>query len=161
MIHYKLFQSKSKLSGCKDKWFAKSYVEETYDTAKLSNHMASHHTPFSPGVIKGVLEDMISCIKELLLDGKNVKLDNLAIFTVGIKSKGADTAKDFDITKNVKNVRLRARATGELSTAKLKLDASLQSASEYKDPKKDSTGSTGTNTSTTGDGKDVKPESGN
>ena len=30
---------------------------------------------------------MVSCTKELILDGKNVKMDDLAIFSVGIVSK--------------------------------------------------------------------------
>lgn len=49
--------------------------------------MSNHNTPYSSGVIKGVLADMVSCTKELILDGKNVKLDDLAIFSVGIVSK--------------------------------------------------------------------------
>ncbi len=40
--------------------------------------MSNHNTPYSSGVIKGVLADMVSCTKELILDGKNVKLDELA-----------------------------------------------------------------------------------
>ena len=49
--------------------------------------MSKHNSPYSGGVIKGVLSDMVDCIKELLLDGKCVKIDDLAIFGVGIRSK--------------------------------------------------------------------------
>ena len=63
--------------------------------------MANHNTPYSEGLIKGVLTDMISCTKELILDGKNVKLDDLAIFSVGIVSrKGAASAADFTLADN-------------------------------------------------------------
>ncbi len=74
---------------------------------------------------------MISCIKELILDGKNVKLDDLAIFSVGLVSTGAATADAFNVSDNVKSLKLRARATGELSNTQINLDAQLKEASEY------------------------------
>ena len=72
--------------------------------------MSTHNTPYSPGVIHGVLKDMIACIKELLLDGKNVKLDDLAIFSVGIRSKGAASVAAFNVAEYVSGLKLRARA---------------------------------------------------
>lgn len=94
--------------------------------------MANHNTPYSAGVIKGVLADMVACIKELILDGKNVKLDDLAIFSVGIVSKkGAQSAAEFSLANNVKGLKLRARATGDLSNAKINLDGQMKEASAY------------------------------
>ena len=79
-----------------------------------------------------VLADMVSCTKELILDGKNVKLDDLAIFSVGIVSKkGAQSAADFSLANNVKGLKLRARATGELSNAQINLDGQLKESSLY------------------------------
>lgn len=73
---------------------------------------------------------MVSCTKELILDGKNVKLDDLAIFSVGIVSKkGAQSAADFSLANNVKGLKLRARATGELSNAQINLDGQLKESS--------------------------------
>ncbi len=106
------------------KWYPRPTTDETYDLDTLARHMASHNSPYSPGVIKGIMTDMVSCIKELLLDGKNVKIDDLAIFSVGIRTNGgADNEKEFSVGKHVAGIRLRARATGELSTGKLNLDA--------------------------------------
>ena len=67
--------------------------------------MANHNTPYSEGLIKGVLTDMISCTKELILDGKNVKIDDLAIFSVGLHTTGAPTADDFNANTNITGVR--------------------------------------------------------
>ena len=75
---------------------------------------------------------MILCTKELILDGKNVKLDDLAIFSVGIVSrKGAASAADFTLADNVKGLKLRARATGELSNAQINLEGQLKEAYKY------------------------------
>lgn len=132
MIRYKKYQVTGAKSPLKGLWYARPVIEETYDTEKLAKHMANHNTPYSAGVIKGVLSDMISCIKELILDGKNVKLDDLAIFSVGIVSKkGAQSAADFSLANNVKGLKLRARATGELSNSQINLEGQLKESSAY------------------------------
>lgn len=132
MIRYKKYQMTGENSPLKGLWYARPVIEETYDTERLAKHMANHNTPYSAGVVKGVLTDMISCIKELILDGKNVKLDDLAIFSVGIVSrKGAESAADFTLADNVKGLKLRARATGELSNAQINLEGQMKEAAVY------------------------------
>ena len=129
MVHYILQQIKITNHKCFGKWFAKNVVEETIDLDGLSEHMSNHNSPYSKGVIKGLLTDMITCIKELLLEGKNVKVDDLAIFSLGIKNKAmADKEEDFTLSKNVEGVKLKARATGELMSKSLNLDATLKKA---------------------------------
>jgi hypothetical protein len=56
-----------------------------------------------------------------MLEGKAVKLDGLAIFSAGIKTKkkGAPTSEDFSTTKHIDSVYMRARATGEFTRAEL------------------------------------------
>ena len=78
MILYILRQNKNEASAAYGKWFAYPVIEETIDLDGLAGHMANHNTPFSKGAIKGMLTDMVSCVKELLLEGKNVKIADLA-----------------------------------------------------------------------------------
>ena len=78
---------------------------------------------------------MVSCIKELLLEGKNVKITDLAIFSLGIKNaEGAMSPEEFTVSKNIKGVKLRARATGELMSKTLNLEASLKRATATTKP---------------------------
>jgi len=79
MLQYQLYQNKSAIAGAANKWYPRIVSSETIDLSGLSKHMSMHNTPFSKGVITGILTDMVSCIKELLLEGKNVKIDDLAI----------------------------------------------------------------------------------
>ena len=134
MIRYKIYQNQQKKGVNAGKWFARSVADETFDLAKLAEHMSKHNTPYSGGVIKGVLTDMVGCIKELLLDGKNVKIDDLTIFGVGIRSKAAETLDDFSLEKNITGMRLKARATDNLSTTNLKLDSQLRQQAKYQKP---------------------------
>ena len=130
MIRYVLKQNNNEDSRVYGKWFAYPVIEETLNLDGLADHMSNHNSPFSKGTIKGLLTDMVNCIKEELLDGKNVKIDGLAIFSIGIKNKkgGAASEEDFNVSKNISNVKLRARATGDLSVKALNLEATLKKA---------------------------------
>ena len=93
--------------------------KETYDLAKLAEHMHNHNSPYSAGVILGILKDMVSCIRELCLEGNQVKIADLAIFSVQVASKGAKSFLAYDIAKHVKDVHLNAYSTGEFRRAQL------------------------------------------
>ena len=129
MIRYILRKNTNSKSRAYNKWFAFPVIEQTVDLDALAEHMADHNTPFSKGAIKGILTDMVACIKELLLEGKNVKIADLAIFSIGIKnSAGSEDPDEFTVQQNVKGVKLRARGTGGLITKSLNLVASLKKA---------------------------------
>ena len=130
MILYVLKKNKNSKSAAFGKYFAYPVIEETVTLDGLAEHMSSHNTPYSKGAIKGMLTDMVSCIKELLLEGKNVKIADLAIFSLGIKNNGGAVSEEvFTVSKNIKGVKLRARATGELIAKSLNLEATLKKAS--------------------------------
>ena len=120
MLRISLYQNNNEKSQAYQKWYPRVVAEETIGLDELAEHMASHNTPFSKGAIKGILTDAVVCTKELLLLGKNVKFPDLAIFSLGLKVKGgADTKADFSVAKYIIGLKLRARATGELSSANL------------------------------------------
>ena len=121
-VFYRKYQNKNRQSVAYGKWFARAVtIGKTVNVDELARHMSEHNTPYSKGAIKGVLTDMIGCVRELMLEGKAVKLDGLAIFSAGIKTKkkGAPTSEDFSTTKHIDSVYMRARATGEFTRAEL------------------------------------------
>mgnify|MGYP004531032143 CR=1 FL=1 len=120
MLRISLYQNNNEKSQAYQKWYPRVVAEETIGLDELAEHMASHNTPFSKGAIKGILTDAVVCTKELLLLGKNVKFPDLAIFSIGLKVKGgADTKENYSVAKFIIGLKLRARATGELSSANL------------------------------------------
>ena len=150
MILYVLKQNKNSKSAAFGKWFAYPVIEETVTLDGLAEHMSSHNTPYSKGAIMGMLTDMVSCIKELLLEGKNVKIADLAIFSLGIKNNSGAVSEDvFLVSKNIKGVKLRARATGELIAKSLNLEATLKKASATSKTSGNGGGSTPTGGGTT------------
>ena len=120
----------AKMPGAYGKYYAYPVITQTVDIDGLAEHMASHNTPFSKGAIKGMITDMVSCVKELTLQGFAVKIDDLAIFSIGIRNKeGAASEKEFTIAKNIDGFRLRARGTGDFSAKTINLEATLKKAS--------------------------------
>ena len=113
-------------------YYALPVILQTMGIAELAVMMAEHNTGFSAGATQGLLTDMVKCIRELVLQGIAVKIDNLAIFSLGIKpKKGADSEDDFSVAKNVEGVRLRARATGNFTRESLDINASLKNYDSF------------------------------
>ena len=108
------------------KIYARAKNAQPIGIDKLAEHMASHGTVFSPGVINGLLVDMVKCIKELVLMGQPVKLDNLCIISGQVTSTPADDVESFDITENIKSTRMRFTPTGESSPKEVTKDALLR-----------------------------------
>ena len=185
-VFYRKYQNKNPKSVAFNKWFARAVtIGKTINIDELAKHMSEHNTPYSKGAIKGVLTDMIGCVRELMLEGKAVKLEGLAIFSAGIKTKknGAPTSADFSTTKHIDSVYMRARATGEFTRQELTKAGNVtelpKNFTDYheEDDEPQNGGSTGSNTgsgsqnsgstgdntgggSTTGDNGDRDPDGG-
>lgn len=103
MIKYKKYQNKNdKMPAVYGKWFARA-VHEMLEFDEFIEHMANHHCVFSEGTIRGVLIEMEVCLRELLLEGKAVRLDDLGIFTLGISCQKGGAAKAEDFTASMIN----------------------------------------------------------
>lgn len=143
MLKYQIYQSKLKDSMSYGKWYARIVSTDTMSLDGLADHMRSHNTPYSTGTIKGILEDAVNCIRELLLDGKRVQLDGLASFGLSIiHTSGAGTADAFKVRTNVQGVKLVAQGIGEFSKSLLTTSGRLSESNTYVSPK------TGTSTDT-------------
>jgi predicted histone-like DNA-binding protein len=151
MIYYKLRQNKLKSNEkCYLKWYAKPVKGESIDLDALAEHMDSHNTPYSLGTIKGVLSDMVVCMKELLLSGNSITIADLATFSVGIRNKtGCENKSEYRVNEYVEGIYLMCRANGEVSFSQLNLDATLKRSPLDKD-----TDTTTDSTGTSSDGEE-------
>ena len=93
------------------RWYARAVQDRTIDFEDFVTHMSEHNSPYSRGVIHGVLIDMLSCLQELVLDGKSVRLGDLGLFSLGISGEGAPTRDVYNPTNYVKDVHLNVRNT--------------------------------------------------
>lgn len=107
-IMYQVKQNKSESSAAFGKWFAYAKASETLNTRKLARHISEHGSVYTQDVVFGVLEKFRSCLLEMLLDSKKVKIDGLGTFYCTIENKGGTLSKDkFNVTENLKALHIR------------------------------------------------------
>ena len=124
------------------KLYARVSYKQTMSVQDMAHHMAEHNTMFSEGSITGILIDFVKCVREQVLNGNTVKIDNLAIFKATVEANGLETLYDADADKvaqasmgtlkdgdktgpAVKAIKLLAQSTGEFTRDELKKDAKL------------------------------------
>ena len=60
-----------------------------------------------------------------------MKLDNLAIFSLGLSSRPADSPSDFSASTNIVKAYINALGTGEISKKQLDINARFKEVAEY------------------------------
>ena len=124
------------------KTYARVDYKETLSVQDMARHMAEHNTAFSEGSITGILIDFVKCIREQVLNGNTVKIDNLAIFKATVEANPLEVLYDAEQDKvaqatigtlaegaktgaAVKVVKLLAQSTGEFTRDELKKSVKL------------------------------------
>ena len=152
------------IQGALGKYYARVEYKGTIGLRNLASHMHHHNTAFSKGIITGVLNDMVDCIKELALLGYVVKIDDLGLFKASVDANGLTLEEGAKITAGrgaqrtdeelqanigiqqfaVGAVKLIMQATGETTIENMNRDASLSFTSKTKAMIKSLTGSEST-----------------
>ena len=81
------------------KTYARVDYKETLSVQDMARHMAEHNTAFSEGSITGILIDFVKCIREQVLNGNTVKIDNLAIFKATVEANPLEVLYDAEQDK--------------------------------------------------------------
>ena len=78
-------------------------------TICLAQHISEHGSIYTPDVVYGVLEKFRSCLIEMLLDSKRVKIDGLGTFFTTIENEkgGAISEEKFSVNTNLKALHIR------------------------------------------------------
>ena len=150
-IFYLLKQNKNTASKIYGKWFAQAKSVETMNTRKLANHIAEHGSIYTPDVVFGVLEKFRSCMLEMLLNSRRVKIDGLGTFYCTIENQkgGAATKQEFSPNSNLKALHIRfipdQEAETNISSREFIKKAEFVNAEAFADALKDDKPSTGGN----------------
>ena len=114
------------------KYYARVSYKQTMGVQEMAHHMAEHNTMFSEGSITGILIDFVKCVREMVLMGNTVKIDNLAIFKATVEANALETLYDAEQDKvasasvgtlpegaktgaAVKVIKLLAQSTGDFT----------------------------------------------
>ena len=155
------------------KLYARVSYKQTMGVQDMAHHMAEHNTMFSEGSITGILIDFVKCVREMVLMGNTVKIDNLAIFKATVEANGLETLYDAENDKvaqatigtlaagaktgpAVKVIKLLAQSTGDFTRDELKKDVKLswtdKTKAEIAAAKGDAAGGSQTGSETGGNG---------
>ena len=108
-ILYEVKQNLTEGSKAFGKWFARVKALETLNTRKLANHISEHGSIYTPDVVYGVLEKFRSCMLEMLLNSKKVKIEGLGTFYTTLENEkgGALKKEDYSVNKHMKALHIR------------------------------------------------------
>lgn len=95
--------------------FAVAQYAEVMTIEKFAKHIATHGCVYSRADISAILYMAVDCMRELLLDGKKVRLGDLGDFSVSLSSRGAADAQSFT-AQNITDVKVVWDAGGEFKT---------------------------------------------
>ena len=124
------------------KLYARVSYKQTLSIQDMAHHMAEHNTMFSEGSITGILIDFVKCVREQVLNGNTVKIDNLAIIKATVEANALEVLYDANADKTataslgtlkegdktgpaIKVIKLLAQSTGEFTREELKKDVKL------------------------------------
>ena len=110
-ILYEVYQNdiKDSESVMYGKWYARLKSIETMNMTKLAKHISEHGSVFTEDVVEGVMKKFKSCLLEMLLESKKVKVAGLGTFylTCECKKGGADKEEDFNVNQHLKALHIR------------------------------------------------------
>ena len=77
--------------------------------SKMAKHISEHGSVFTEDVVEGVMKKFKSCLIEMLLESKKVKVNGLGTFylTCECQKGGADKEEDFNVKENLKALHIR------------------------------------------------------
>ena len=103
----------------KELWYATVVTDREMDFEQFVDHISSHNSPYSRGTVHGVMMDMLDCLKELILDGKSVRLGDLGLFSIGMSSRG-EVSREKVTSASVQDIHLLVKNTKNWSNSELK-----------------------------------------
>ena len=99
-VFYRLYQNNNKQSSGYNKWYARAVMTETMTTRQLAEIMQENCT-VKRSDIEAVLREIVPTMTRAMQDSKRVKIEGLGTFKIGLKTKGAASAKAFNVNENV------------------------------------------------------------
>lgn len=111
------------IAGTYGKYYSRVEYKGTLDVKGLAKHMAEHTTSFSKGEILGMLTDMAACIKELVLMGFVIKIDDLGLFKASVDSNGVTLQTGSRVSAGVGRQRSDEEMQSDVTTQQFAVGA--------------------------------------
>jgi len=105
-VFIKLKQYKNQTKSSYGKWYADTVYAGEVHTDDIAKKICEN-TTFRPGEVKGIIDELVSEMKQQLQNSKIVVLDGFGRFRLAVESKGVENEKDFNLQHSIKGVKCK------------------------------------------------------
>ena len=104
-VFYRLHQDQSVGTKRSGKWYARMVPTGVINTRQLAEIIQRNCTVKKSDVM-AVLEELVETMRDQMQDSKRIKLDGFGSFKIGLKCRGARSAKAFTVSDNIEGMRV-------------------------------------------------------
>ena len=104
-----LYKNRNTASKTYGQFYGRVFNRETLSLKGFAKHMMEHGKRITYEELVLTLQQMVSCLKELAIQGVPVKMDGLGTFYPSIESTGSATVLGYDPLVNISGVHLNFR----------------------------------------------------
>ena len=88
------------------KYYGRVFPREGLNLKGFAKHLSEHGKLATYEMLVLVLQNVVDCMRHLLLEGVPIKLDGLGIFKAGIEGVGANSIADYRTDEHIKGIRI-------------------------------------------------------
>ena len=100
---YKNMNTESKGYGM---YYGRIFKRKGLNLKGFAKHISEHGSLVKYDLAVLVLQNIVSCLREMMVQGIPVKLDGLGTFSPGITGTGANSIEAYDPNVNIKGVKI-------------------------------------------------------
>jgi len=131
-----VYKNRNTASKTYGQFYGRVFNRETLSLKGFAKHMTEHGKRLSEEELVLFLKQVVSCMKELIVQGQPVKLEGLGTFYPSLECKGTSTPQSFDPLVNIIGVHMNFRpeaagATDEKLTSRILKDLATFKMNDY------------------------------
>ena len=107
-----IYKNRNTASKTYGQYYGRVFPRDGLNLKGFAKHLSKHGKLATYEMLVLVLQNIVDCMKELLLEGVPVKLDGLGTFSAGIESTGSATIEGYRTDTNIKGIRINFRPEG-------------------------------------------------
>ena len=118
-VHYSISPRKVRLTKDEDgnitykndetaetRYYANAQASGKMSFEQFAEHVAGHDSKYHKGDILAMIVEVMRCMKEELLNGKQIELSDLGVFSLTLMGTGAPSITDFSTSANIQKVKV-------------------------------------------------------
>lgn len=134
-VLYKLYQNNRKNSSTIGQWYARATMTNDVNLDKMAD-IIQRNCSMKKSDVLAVLTELVEVMQDELQASHRVKIDGFGSFKIGLRSKGAESAKQFSATKHITGLRVNFQPEVKTSADKTRKKTFLsgcavQEATDY------------------------------